>query len=414
MSHLPSELHAALRGWARALATVVFALASIALLAAVLGLSACGGGVGTGGTGSATPSNYSAGPISGFGSVIVNDIVFDDANASVEDGSGGRRQRTELRLGMTVEIDADTPQVAASATTAKASRVRFDSALLGPVEALASGAFTALGQSVVVDALTVFEDALAGGLSALRVGQVVEVYGVLDNSAPATPRLRATRVEIKPSASTYKLRGTVAQLDGTAQTLRVGASLFAFAGAAGIPANLAVGSVVSLVLRTTPDASGRRVITAFGAALQALEDRDSAEVKGLITALASSTSFQLDGRPVNAAGATFTPSAAALGVGVRVQVEGTVRSGVLVARSVKVKTDADEQGREFELRGNIESANAALRSFVVRGTTIVTTRSDLRFENGSAADLLVGRAVEVKGFLAPSGNAVAATRIKFP
>ncbi len=389
---------------------------TLTALALSLGLlAACGGGVGTGGTGSATPpSNYSAGPISGFGSVIVNDIVFDDSGASVVDGSGSGRQRTELRLGMTVEIDADTPQVGATATTAKASRVRFDSALLGPVEALAAGAFTSLGQSVAVDSLTVFDDALAGGLAALRVGQVVEVYGVFDNSVPTAPRLRATRVELKASATSYKLRGSVTQLDSVAQTLRIGNTAYAYAGATAIPAGLSVGSVVSLTLRTTPDASGRRVITAFGTAVQAVEDRDSASVKGLITAFTTSASFQLDGRPVSASGATFTPNAAALGLGVRVEVEGTLRSGVLVARSVKVKTDSEEQGREYELKGHIESANAATRSFVVRGTTVLTTRGDLRIDNGTLANLLVGRAVEVKGVLSAGGNAVEATRIKFP
>jgi Domain of unknown function (DUF5666) len=411
MKHLTSEMHTVFRGWAAALLSAMLALT---ILAVIFSLAGCGGGVGTGGTGSATPSNYSAGPISGFGSVIVNDIVFDDSSASVVDGSGGGRQRTELRLGMTVEIDADTPQVGATATTAKASRVRFDSALLGPVELLSAGAFTSLGQSVAVDALTVFDDSLAGGLSALRVGQVVEAYGVLDHSVPAAPRLRATRVELKASATSYKLRGSVTQVDAVAQTMRVGSATYAYAGASGIPINLAVGSIVNLTLRTTPDASGRRVITAFGTAVRAVEDRDSAEVKGLITAFSSSTSFQLDGRPVNAASATFAPNAAALGLGVRVQVEGSLRSGVLVARSVKVKSDAEEQGREFDLKGSIESANAAARSFVVRGTTVTTTRSDLRYDNGSAANLLVGRAVEVRGFLAASGHAVEATRIKFP
>ncbi len=384
-------------------------------LAALSVLAACGGGVGTGGTGSATPpSNFSSGPISGFGSVIVNDIVFDDSSASVVDGSGSGRQRTELRLGMTVEIDADTPVVGASSTTAKASRVRFDSALLGPVEALAAGGFTSLGQTVAVDALTVFDDALAGGLAALRVGQVVEVYGLVDTSVAAAPRLRATRIEPKTGVAAYKLRGSVTQVDSVAQTLRVGSTTYAYAGASGIPTNLAVGSVVNLTLRTTPDASGRRVITAFGTAVQAVEDRDSADVKGLITAFTSSASFQIDGRAVSAAGATFTPNAAALGLGVRVEVEGTLRSGVLVARTVKVKTDSEEEGREYELKGNIESANAATRRFVVRGTTVLTTRSDLRIDNGTLADLLAGRAVEVKGFLAATGNAVEATRIKFP
>ena len=62
---------------------------------------ACGGGVGSGGTG-----GFASGPISGFGSVIVNGVRFDDTFATVVDGDGTTRTRDDLRLGMTVDIDS--------------------------------------------------------------------------------------------------------------------------------------------------------------------------------------------------------------------------------------------------------------------------------------------------------------------
>ncbi|HET9821328.1 MAG TPA: hypothetical protein VFQ16_05830, partial [Burkholderiaceae bacterium] len=46
-------------------------------------LSGCGGGVETGGTGAS--NTYAEGPITGFGSVIVNGVRFDDRSADVED-----------------------------------------------------------------------------------------------------------------------------------------------------------------------------------------------------------------------------------------------------------------------------------------------------------------------------------------
>jgi len=44
---------------------------------------------------------------------------------------------------------------------------------------------------------------------------------------------------------------------------------------------------------------------------------------------------------------------------------------------------------------------------------VSTRRSDLRYENGSAADLVPGRRVGVKGLLDGSGTALEAMRIKF-
>jgi hypothetical protein len=42
-----------------------------------------------------------------------------------------------------------------------------------------------------------------------------------------------------------------------------------------------------------------------------------------------------------------------------------------------------------------------------------TVRSDLRYDDGTAADLALGRRVEVRGVLAADGRSVDATRIRF-
>ena len=70
------------RSWTRPLATV---------LAIPLLMAGCGGGVGTGGTGT-----YAAGPITGFGSVIVNDIRFDDGAAMADDVPGGVYESVDI------------------------------------------------------------------------------------------------------------------------------------------------------------------------------------------------------------------------------------------------------------------------------------------------------------------------------
>ncbi|HEY5324044.1 MAG TPA: hypothetical protein VIK58_14550, partial [Caldimonas sp.] len=96
----------------------------IQLAAAALLLAGCGGGgsagPSSGGTGVA-PTSFTAGHISGFGSIIVNGVRYDDSAALVTDDDGNRSSREALKLGMHVEIhgggisdDGKGPRAAAS------------------------------------------------------------------------------------------------------------------------------------------------------------------------------------------------------------------------------------------------------------------------------------------------------------
>lgn len=370
----------------------------------LLGLVACGGGgggVGSGGTG-----GFASGPITGFGSVIVNDVRFDDSSATVEDGDGNRRSRDDLRLGMTVDVDSGV----ISGGVASATRIRYDSELRGPVGLvnLAGSSFNVLGQRVTVDATTVFAESL-GGLSGLGTGTLVEVYAVYDVAAD---RYRAKRVDSALAGASVQLRGLVNQLDTGAKTLRVGLVTYDYATATNVPADLAVGQFVRLRVLATPS-NGRFTVLSFGTALQNLPDADGASLKGLITAFTSSATFSVNGRPVNAGTASFPDGTAGLAVGVRVEVKGNLRQGVLRATEVRIRSDEQEDESGFELHGAIESVNAGSQTFVLRGLTVSTATPGLQYENGGPANLVVGRRVEVKGRLSTDRQRIEATRIKF-
>src|SRR5690242_7106261 len=76
------------------------------LAAAAALLSGCGGG-GDAGSAMSSPaaqSSFAAGAISGFGSVIVNGVRFDDSKARISDDVGNAAASSSLRLGMQVEI----------------------------------------------------------------------------------------------------------------------------------------------------------------------------------------------------------------------------------------------------------------------------------------------------------------------
>ncbi|MEZ5738630.1 MAG: hypothetical protein R3E68_03630 [Burkholderiaceae bacterium] len=92
------------------------------LLAAFL-LAGCGGGSevlgpGSGGTGTSVTTT-AVGPISGFGSVIVNGVRYDDSLARVSDERGTTLSRSQLRLGMMVQIRGSS-----NATTAPRPPIR--------------------------------------------------------------------------------------------------------------------------------------------------------------------------------------------------------------------------------------------------------------------------------------------------
>ncbi len=377
---------------------------TLVLLAAMATVAGCGGGVGSGGTGS-----FASGPITGFGSVIVGGVRFDDSAAEVEDLDGLRRSRDELRLGMTVEIDSTAVSTGSAGATATAQRIRFESELSGLVGGVdvAGGSFTLLGQRVTVDAATVFDEGLNGGLAGLRTGDMVEVYAVFDS---AQQRYRATRVEPAPLARGLRLRGPALEVNTVAQTLRVGGTSYSYAGASGVPAGLAAGQFVRLRLEADLLPTPRWVVRSFGTALRPLADADGVKIEGLVTAYTSPAAFSVNGRAVDASGAV---AGAGLGVGVRVEVEGNLRGDVLRATRVVVKSDDDVIGREFELAGNIAGVNAGGANFVLRGVTVNTGRPDLRYEDGTAAQLVVGRRVEVRGVLSTDRRSVDATRIRF-
>ena len=212
-----------------------------ALLSSLLLIAACGGGgsddsSSTGSstdTGTATATAFTQGTVTGFGSVIVNGVRFDDSSCTVTDDSGTAQALGALRLGMRVEIDSSA--VDTTTATARAHALRFGGLVTGPVEAVdaTAGTLTVLGQGVDVTSTTVFDDSLAGGLAAVATGAVVEVHGLLDS---ATGRITATRIEPESSATRYKLRGVVRALDSTAKTFRIGAATINYAGVTPCPA----------------------------------------------------------------------------------------------------------------------------------------------------------------------------------
>ncbi len=374
------------------------------VLGALAVLAGCGG-VDSGGTGTGAQSTISVGPITGFGSVIVNGVRFDDEQVTIDDDEGNGRSRADLRLGVRLEVLSSPVELLAGVPRAVASAFRVRTELRGPVESVdaTSGRVRVLGQAVDVSTSTVLEVPLAS----LFVGVVVEVHGTLDL---ARDRFVATRIERRPGAASYKVRAAVSALDLGARTLQMGALTvdWGTASPADPAALVAPGRIVRVVLSTTPVAGVWRALL-VDAESTPLADRDGADIEGRITAFVSPQSFAVDGLPVDARAARFEGGTSGLVLGAKVEVTGQLVAGVLVAS--EVESEDDEGGDEdLELHGAVESVDAVNRTFVVRGATVVWTPSTL-FEGSSAADIQEGRQVELRGRPSADGTVVEARRI---
>jgi hypothetical protein len=398
----------------------------LATLLVGLTLTACGGGGGSGGTGDSLASadtGFSQGAITGFGSIIVNGVRFDDSKAHAagrisddDDDDNPGRGSDDLRLGMVVSVSSSGTGTA----TATASAISFGSELQGLVQSKVGSTgtrtLTILGQTVVVGTRTIFDpSSLPGGFDDINVGNALEVHGLLDAAAN---KLMATRIERKSSPpNAYKITGNVASLNVGSKTFKIGSENISYSAtdSNNLRVSLTNGITVKVRLATVQTTTGTWSATRIKPAKKALENRNKVEVEGLITDFTSITStFKVNGIPVQVTTTTSLPAGITLANGVNVEVHGSLVNGTLIASRVKLegKDDDTNEDRGIELHGLISSVNTGSKTFSLRGLT-VSFAGPVDYQKGSAANLINGANVEVKGIAAPTGTTVIAQKIKF-
>ena len=384
----------------------------LTVLASAVSLAGGGGGAGSGvaGVSSGGTGSFSTGSISGFGSIIVGGIRFDDSKASsiVDIDDDNRDLRGQLKLGMVVRVKGK-PKIG---TNADAETIEVRSELLGPVDSIdtANKQLKVLGQTVNVTATTFFEDGPAGLalLALLAINEIVEIHGFVD---PVNNAMTATRIERKLLANVkaFKLQGTISAFDAT--TFKIGELVIGFATPMDIPTSLVLanGLLVRVQLAVTPLKETRKALKIRLVAVE-IAERDEAEVEGTITVFTSTSRFSVNGQPVDASDAVVP---AGLKVGDRVEVEGSLVKGILVAKQVKLEDEKDPL--KFELHGTISRLlnTATVKTFVLRNVTV--DFSNATFSNGIASGLKDGISiVEVKGVASTAnGSTITAIRISF-
>ncbi len=388
----------------------------LAAVAAAL-LAACGGGggldvagVGSGGSGVAS------GSVTGFGSVIVDGVEYDDSAATRQaEGADGTKSNVAVKLGQRVRVLYAAGQLA--------TQIEVQSQLVGPVTTVpgADGVLTVLGQRVRVvtgsaDATQSSPTVLDGYASAdaMIAGDEVEVHGAwaYDSTAAANV-LVATRIEKRSDRlDPVVLGGVVTAIDGT--TIRLNSASGTQVRAASLPA-LAPGDVVRVW------ASRSALSTSPVAALRVATNSVAADLAGNASVSVSGLASHFDpvARTVVVQGVkvkladdvAVDADALARGGFVTVRLSGS-SSGTPTASAVSQRGNGSDLGRTVEVKGVMRGVDwtAASVSFVLRGTAIQASAGVIANAcrmASSSTDLLV----EVRGTTAGSGAVVSASSV---
>lgn len=397
-----------------------FLAAGLAVLLAALGACGGSGGVGSGGTGQ--PMSTGSGTVTGFASVIVDGVEYEDEGVTpMAELVWGQPAATTVKLGQFAEIDFDQ-----EGFVLQARSIRVDAAVAGPVDSVdvEGRSLQVLGQRVVVNEnssegpITVFED--VAGLAGLQPGDAAEVHGVPRwNAATSRYDVQATRIEkLSALPASFRLSGTVQDLQpgSTAFTFTLGGLTVDYGDALILPSAQVLENGRRVVVWTSQvpvagrlEASGIRVIVRQEGGSDA-----PARLGGTVGRLdTAAETFDLAGVLVHYDNALVTPPNRSLANGSYVQVRGRYAGdGSFVADHVKLRRPADdEDDREVRLEGTI-SAYASDASFRVRGTEVDASGVDERPGCG-AEPLRNGRHVAIEGEIRPGdgGSVVQATKL---
>jgi len=394
----------------------------------MMALGACGGG---GGGGSAPPAPTSPPPtggitgtgafvafgtVTGFGSIIVNGIEYDTSAATFTiDGNPGFQD--DLAVGDIVVVKG---MIDDDSTIELAESVEFDDNVEGPIATgsidTATGSFMVLGQLVIADAFTSFDDSISpASLDGLADDDVVEVSG----HVKADGLIHATRIESKSPGGEFEITGTVTATP-TATTFEIGALTVDFTNAGSVrnfPGSRPVGtgdlveakgtlSSATLLDATSVEFKGDRLVG---------DDGDHVEIQGFITRFDSALDFDVStGTKVacnTSAGCTVTTEGApggTLGLNIKVEVKGQYESGVLIATSVDIRL-----GKAIRVTARVdENVDVDAVSLVLLGITFDLTGNRFRFEDKSGqpneasniSEIKQGDYLEVRGGVDGDGN----------
>ena len=383
-----------------------------AILAAIA-LSGCGGGGSSGAD--ATPAGVSSGTVTGFGSIVVDGIHYDDKKVvlGVDSPAGAPDSPASgasvgIKLGHHVEVTFTGDE-----SNSSASSVNVSAEVVGKVSAIAPNIVVA-GQTVKINTdpaigpVTFFEGLTSAG--DIQVGDRLEVHG----TPTALGVIQATRIELRPAVDSWlRISGLVASLSGSpgsfqlgGETININANTKVFP----VGATLANGQRVAVWSSTA--AVGNVVTASFIRIKKALPGVSTdARLAGAITDCSAvcDASFKVGGIAINAAAAQFVNGTKTdLTNGKWLELRGSVdlATGVVTATTVTFRKEA-AGALDVSLKGAITDFVDSAH-FKVRGVAVTTDGTTV---NGASctAPLAQGSLVSIAGTV--SGLAVLAKTV---
>jgi hypothetical protein len=407
------------------------------LIVAVLTAAGCGGSSGGGDSVSPPPpptpppsggiirTGVAAGPVTGFGSIIVNGVSYNTDTATfIDDDSTVTNTPADdfFKVGETVIVKGT---ISDDNTNAVAETVELDEIVEGPVTSLnADGSLTVLGQTVTSGSTASIDDSCP---APIEIADVVEVFGTVD----ANGVIAATRIECKTALEVdeYEVNGTVSNLDTGAFTFSLGGLQVDYSSAVidnnfpGGTQNISNDDPVEVKGlpagfddSVTPPVLAASKVEYRGGAL-AGDEGDHYEVEGFISDFASATQFNVRVGflvvPVTTNSSTVYDggSAAALGNNLKVEIEGDLNSSdVLLATKIEIKTSTNV--RVVGLVDAVSTADSTITIVSITVNTSTTTtrfedKTDARIEPFSIGGINPGDYVEARGQELPEGEITA-------
>ena len=387
-------------------------------------LTGCGGGSDSGASAPTPPTTggigrngIAMGPITTFGSIVVNGVRYETNGATftINDEAG---TEDDLKVGDIVSVIGT---IDANGTTGSATQVIFDDIVKGPVESvdLVANRLIVLGQTVLVSPDTSFDDSFSpASLDGVAVGQIVEVSGQFD----ANGDIVATRIEPKPAGTMFEVHGTVAGLDAVNFRFSLNGLVVDFSGAMLDDFNngqIANGDFVE-AKGTTLGGAGELIATRveLESVLPGGGNGDYIEIEGFITRFVSAQDFDVAGVPVSTNASTVFEGgvAADLGLNVKVEAEGSLdANGTIIAEKIDIR-----RSKAVRVTATADSVDSTNNSLVILGI-VVNVDALTRLEDKSSADVepltlgdvSAGDYLEIRGSEFPAGSGtILATRFE--
>jgi hypothetical protein len=362
------------------------------------------------------------GTITGFGSVFINSERFetdDQTVVSVEGEDDVTGDTSGLRLGMKVTVKGTESEGSRTAQS-----VDYDDDLKGAAENVTPnaanpeiGTFTVAGQTVTVDANTVFDDDVGNndGINGIDIRDldpgnfagntpiVVEVSGY-----PTTDGYLATRVDRVNIASTdlgqsgvdgdeVEVKGIVDDVAPDGSSITINGTVFLVNASTFFEAGLAADSdLIGRFVEIKADIDGGGAFVAIRVErednLDDFSDDDEFEIEGVLTAVDTSADpdqIQINGLSLSVDDASSLVSR----VGKRVELKGSFdENGVLVLSLIKLEVE-----NSIRVEDQIASVDTTAQTIMPRLGLVIAPTGNSRIEDDVQDG---GDALSVDDFLA--------------